>query len=123
MLTLLFNNVAVAPSPLELAPGSGVYAMPVAVSVTVPEGVVAVYTLDGAEPTAGSQQFDGQPITVQQTTMIRVATMDAGILTGESVAALYKNIAEADMVAAAQLLGLFVRSSGVGIAGFRRVAG
>ena len=123
MLTLLFNNLVVAPSLLGLSPGGGAYSMPVTVSVTVPEGMVAVYTLDGTEPTAGSQQFDGQPITVQQTTMVRVATLDAGILTGESVAALYKNTAEADMIAEAQLLGLFVRSGGTDLAGFRRVAG
>lgn len=108
MLTLLFNSAYV--SELGLTPLGGTVSMPVGVEVSVPSGLVAVYTLDGSLPTADSAQYTGQPIIISQTTTVRVAALDAGVIV-DSVEALYKNDAEAGMTGSIMADELFVRGA------------
>lgn len=56
---------------------AGSYRTPIALTMTATENAAIYYTLDGSAPTAASQRYAGETITVAQNTTLRFFAMDS----------------------------------------------
>ena len=65
--------------PVVVTPGSGRFAGPVTVKLYTPvPGSLLYYTLDGADPTVGGQEYTA-PLAVTETTVLRTVALDDGV--------------------------------------------
>lgn len=68
---------------------SGAYSGSQQVSISVPEGCTVRYTLNGSEPTSSSALYDGTPITISKTGVVRAAAFRDGYSRSDIATAAY----------------------------------
>lgn len=90
----MYNVEFGAPDRPEITPESGEYTGETYIRVTVPEGCLVYYTLDGTEPTESSDLYNGEFLMPSGTTTIKMVAIDENGMVSETNTVVYTCVEE-----------------------------